>query len=59
MMSVMWRRALRGKRKAFVRWIAAIRNMDMQVKHEALSQIITETTFKQRVFLALKHACQQ
>ena len=58
-MKIMWRRSLRAKRRAFVKWIAAIRSQDMQVKHDMLSQMITETTFKQRVFLALKHACQQ
>jgi len=31
----------------------------MQRKQEVLSQMITETTFKQRVFLAFKHAVQQ
>ena len=30
MMSVCWRRSLRAKRKAFVKWIAAIRAQDMQ-----------------------------
>lgn len=46
MLSVCWRRAQRSKRKAFVKWIAAIRNEDMQQKQEVLSKIITETTFK-------------
>ena len=46
MSSVMWRRSLRSKRKAFVRWIAAIRSQDMQLKHDMLSKMVTETTFK-------------
>ena len=46
MLSVCWRRAQRAKRKAFVKWIAAIRNEDMQQRQEVLSNIITETTFK-------------
>lgn len=56
-MKIMWRRSLRAKRRAFVKWIASIRSQDMQAKHDMLSQMVTETTFKQRVFLALKHAC--
>ena len=56
---VYWRRSQRFKRRAFGRWIAAIRNEDMKQKQELLSQIVTETTYKQRVFLAFKHAMRQ
>ena len=31
----------------------------MQKKYDVMSQIVTETTFKQRVFLAFRHAIQQ
>jgi len=58
MSSICWRWSLRAQRRAFVKWIANIRSQEMQRKHELLSQIITETTFKQRVFLAFKHAVQ-
>ena len=59
MMSVCWRRSLRAKRRAFVKWITALRQEDMQKKQDLMTHIVTETTFKQRVFLAFKHAVQQ
>jgi len=59
MRSVCYRRSLRTKRKAFVQWIAAIKQEDMRQKYEMLSQIVTVTSFKQRIFLAFKHAVQQ
>ena len=45
-MKIMWRRSLRAKRRAFVKWIASLRSQDMQAKHDMLSQMVTETTFK-------------
>lgn len=59
LLSVSSRRALRMQRKAFLKWIALIKSERHQAQLQTLSEIVTDTTFKQRVFLALKQAVQQ
>jgi len=46
-------------RKGFVTWLCFQRRADLAEKYENLSEMVTETWFKQRVFLALKHGVQQ
>ena len=46
------------QRKAFVTWLSTMRHQDMIMKQEMLTEMVTETTYKQRVFLAFKHAVQ-
>lgn len=47
------------KRRSFIKWLANIKQQDMQERQDMLADMVTETTYKQRVFLAFKHAVQQ
>jgi len=40
-------------------WLSFCKRDSLLEKYERISDIVTETWFKQRVFLGLKHACQQ
>jgi len=56
MYSITSRRRQRLLRKGFVRWMTFASQEDKAEKFEHLSNIITDTWYKQRVFLALKYA---
>lgn len=59
MYSVINKKYERSLRRAFVYWICFVKRDNLLKRYETLSDIVTTTWFKQRVFLALKHACQQ
>ena len=40
-------------------WISFCKRDSLLEKYEKLSDVVSETWFKQRVFLALKHGCNQ
>jgi len=42
-----------------VRWIALVKAEQISKRYENMSALVSEVSFKQRVFLALKHACLQ
>ena len=56
--SVLSRHNRREQRHAFVKWLAAVKGEQLATRYETLSTLVTELSFKQRVFLALRHACQ-
>jgi len=41
-----------------VKWLATVKIDQMTTRYETLSTLVTQMSFKQRVFLALRHACQ-
>ena len=51
------RHSRREQRAAFVSWLALVKSEQQQKRQENLSYMITELSFKQRIFLSLKHAC--
>ena len=57
--AICFRRTHRLQRKAFVTWLSTMKQQDMRDRQDVLADMVTETTYKQRVFLALKHAVQQ
>jgi nuclear transport factor 2 (NTF2) superfamily protein len=57
--AVLTRHNRREKRHAYVKWLATVKGEQMSVRYENLSTLVTEMSYKQRVFLALRHACQQ
>ena len=46
-------RVLRG---GFVRWLGFTKKQALEERYENMSELITNLWFKQRVFLALRHA---
>ena len=40
-------------------WLALVKSEQISKRYETMTTLISELTFKQRVFLALKHACLQ
>lgn len=54
--SVLARYAKREARRAFVKWLANVKSDQMKERHETVSALVTTMGFKQRVFLAMKHA---
>lgn len=54
---VVQRRRERQLRRAYVLWLSFCKRDSLLERYEKISDIVTETWFKQRVFLGLKHAC--
>lgn len=59
LLSVCHKRKMRMYRRAFVMWLSHAKREEMAEKYEVLNDMVTKTMFKQKVFLALKHACNQ
>lgn len=55
--SVLGRFKRREQRSAFVHWLARVKSEQLQKRYESMSHLISEMTFKQRVFLGLRQAC--
>jgi len=53
---MMGRTSKRRQRNAFVRWLGFSKKQALEEKYEEMSEAVTTLWFKQRVFLALKHA---
>lgn len=56
MTSVMSRKRSRILRMGFVRWLGFTKKLGLEERYENMSELITNLWFKQRVFLALRHA---
>lgn len=57
--SIVTKKYERSLRRAYVLWLSFVKRENLNKRYETLSEIVTTTWFKQRVFLGLKHACQQ
>ncbi len=56
MTSVMTRKKNRMLRVGFVRWLGTTKRAALEERYENMSELVTNLWFKQRVFLALRHA---
>jgi len=56
MYNAMARKKHRSTRNAFVRWLAHCRKDQLEEKYDNMCELVTNLWFKQRVFLALRHA---
>lgn len=59
MLSICQRKKHRYYRRAFVMWLSFSKRKELLQKYDILNEIVTQTMFKQKCFLALKHACNE